>query len=100
MKRHDYFAQRLGELAGKYPGKIGGPYGCGMMVAFTPGDGTADTANKMVHAMFAAGLMGFVAGANPSRIRFLPPPAVTQREHIDAAIRIIEAVASATPSAN
>jgi acetylornithine aminotransferase len=41
--------------------------------------------------MFELGLMGFVAGGDPSRIRFLPPPAATQKKHIDAALKIIEA---------
>ncbi|MCA9134628.1 MAG: aminotransferase class III-fold pyridoxal phosphate-dependent enzyme [Planctomycetales bacterium] len=92
MKRHDYFAQRLQQLGEKYPGKLSGPYGCGMMIAFTPGDGSPQTATDFVQAMFAAGLMGFVAGSEPTRIRFLPPPAVTTEAHIDAAIEIMEQV--------
>lgn len=92
MRGHAYFAKRLAELVAKYPGKIHGPHGCGMMVAFTPGDGSAAQAKDMVHAMYEAGLMSFVAGGNPSRIRFLPPPAVTEESHIDAAIRILDGV--------
>lgn len=90
MKRHKYFARRLQELVKKYPGKLAGPHGCGMMVALTPGDGSAEAAKAMVHAFFNAGLMSFVAGGNPARVRFLPPPAVTTEQHIDAAIEIME----------
>lgn len=92
MRRHDYFAEHLQTLAKKHPGKLAGPHGCGMMVAITPGDGSAEAAKAMVHALFEAGLMGFVAGGNPSRVRFLPPPAVTTNDHIDAAIEIMDAV--------
>jgi acetylornithine aminotransferase len=63
-----------------------------MMIAFTPGDGSTDAAARMVHAMYDAGLMSFVAGSNPTRIRFLPPPAITQTQHIDAAIEIMDSV--------
>jgi acetylornithine aminotransferase len=91
-RRHQHFRTRLEQLAAKHPGKISGPWGCGMMIAFTPGDGSTDVANRMVHAMYDAGLMSFVAGSNPTRIRFLPPPAITQTQHIDAAIEIMDSV--------
>jgi acetylornithine aminotransferase len=92
MRRHQVFAGRLQELCRRYPEKISGPHGCGMMVAFTPGDGSNDVATKMVYAMYDAGLMSFLAGANPTRIRFLPPPAITTDEHIDAACNILDGV--------
>ncbi len=97
MQRHAYFASRLEELVKKYPGKIAGPHGCGMMVALTPGDGSSKVANEFVYALFAAGLMSFVAGSNPSRVRFLPPPAITTHAHIDCAIEIIEQVLTKMP---
>lgn len=90
--RHQYFRQRLEQLTAKYPGKISGPWGCGMMIAFTPGDGSTESAARMVQAMYDAGLMSFVAGSNPTRIRFLPPPAITQTQHIDIAIEIMDVV--------
>jgi hypothetical protein len=37
-------------------------------------------------------LMGFVAGSNPTRLRFLPPPGVTEESHIDLACDCIERV--------
>ncbi len=93
-KRHNYFRGKLEQLAAKYPSKISGPWGCGMMIAFTPGDGSAETAGRMVHALYDAGLMSFVAGNKPARIRFLPPPGITQLEHIDAAVEIMDQVLS------
>lgn len=92
MRRHQFFADKLQELARKYPGKISGPYGLGMMVAFTPGDGSNDHATRMVQKMFEAGLMSFMAGNDPSRIRFLPPPGVTTDGDIELACQILEDV--------
>lgn len=95
MLRHAYFAQHMQELVRKYPGKLSGPFGCGMMWAITPGDGSSDAAAQLVHALFAEGLMAFVAGHQPARVRFLPPPAITTHQHIDTAIEILERVLAA-----
>lgn len=92
MARHQTYVARMEDLASRYPGKLSGPWGCGMMFAFTPGDGTDPIATRMVHMLYEAGLMGFLAGHDPARIRFLPPPAVTTLEHIDQACSIIENV--------
>jgi acetylornithine aminotransferase len=91
MQRHRYFRSKLEALSKKHPGKLNGPYGEGMMIAFTPGDGSNATASKMLGKLYELGLMGFLAGSNPTRLRFLPPPGVTTNEHIDMACQIIEA---------
>ena len=90
VRRHAYFKGKLEQLALKYPGKLCGPYGEGMMIAFTPGKGGADEAKDMLMLLYDLGLMGFLAGSNPNRIRFLPPPGVTTEAHIDLACGIIE----------
>ncbi|MBU6173090.1 MAG: aminotransferase class III-fold pyridoxal phosphate-dependent enzyme, partial [Planctomycetes bacterium] len=89
MRRHQYFRSKLERLAADNPGKISGPYGEGMMIAFTPGDGSAETAKSMLQRLYDLGLMGFLAGSNPNRIRFLPPPGITTERHIDLACEII-----------
>ena len=60
------------------------------MIVFTPGDGSADQAKQLMMTMYEVGLLGFVCGSDPARIRFLPPPATTTIEHIDAAIALLE----------
>ncbi len=90
MTRHRYFADRLAELAVKHPGKLSGPFGEGMMVAFTPGGGSFDEAKQLMEVMYDTGLLGFVCGAAPTRLRFLPPPATTTTQHIDAAITLLD----------
>lgn len=92
MQRHSYFVEQLQALARKHPGKLSGPHGCGMMWALTPGDGSTAAATELVHALFAGGLMSFIAGNSPARVRFLPPPTITTREHIDLAIDIMDRI--------
>ncbi|QDS96597.1 Acetylornithine/acetyl-lysine aminotransferase [Roseimaritima multifibrata] len=92
MQRHRYFAAALEGLAKKYPGKISGPFGEGMMIAFTPGDGQFETAKALLDTLYTEGLLGFICGAQPTRIRFLPPPAIATNEHIDQACQILDRV--------
>jgi 4-aminobutyrate aminotransferase-like enzyme len=92
MERASFFKSRMEKLAQKYPTKISGPYGEGMMMAFQAGSGDGEQAKKAIFDLYEAGLMGFVAGSNPTRIRFLPSPAVVTKEHLSLACDIIEEV--------
>jgi acetylornithine aminotransferase len=92
MVLHQRFVERMQNLAAEFPGAIRGPYGTGMMWAWTPYDGSGEIASKLVEMLFQAGLMSFVCGDNPMRIRFLPPPGITRVEHLDAAIGIVRSV--------
>ena len=82
---HDYFVAGLKKVADKHPGTIAGPHGSGGMVALTPLDGSAEAAAALAKRLFAAGLMSFMAGGNPSRLRFLMPLGCTETSHIDLA---------------
>ncbi len=90
MKRHQYFCDGLQRLCDKYPNSISGPFGIGMMIAFTPGGGSVDEAKSLMTTMYDIGLLGFVCGSDPTRIRFLPPPATTTNEHIDTALELLD----------
>ncbi len=90
VQRHEYFAGGLNRLSEKYPNLVSGPYGEGMMIAFTPGDGSYDQAKALMMTMYDVGLLGFVCGSDPTRIRFLPPPATTTNQHIDAALALLD----------
>ncbi|MFK7768803.1 MAG: aminotransferase class III-fold pyridoxal phosphate-dependent enzyme [Mariniblastus sp.] len=89
---HNKFASGLQAIGEKHPGSISGPHGLGGMVAFTPFDGSAEVAREMVKRLYDAGLMSFMAGGNPSRVRFLMPLGCVNESHIDLACQIIEAV--------
>ncbi len=90
VKRHQHFASGLSGLAEKYQGLLHGPFGEGMMIGFTPGDGSFDQAKTLMTTMYETGLLGFVCGSDPTRIRFLPPPATTTMDDIDVALRLLD----------
>jgi acetylornithine aminotransferase len=91
-QRGEYFQRGLERLHSRYPKLVSGPYGVAMMVAFTPGDGSAEAAKLMMDTMFEIGLLGFLCGSDPTRIRFLPPPATATEVHIDMALDLLEQV--------
>ncbi|MCC9598936.1 aminotransferase class III-fold pyridoxal phosphate-dependent enzyme [Stieleria sp. JC731] len=95
MQLAKYFQDQLAALADEFPNQIAGPFGEGLMIAFTPGDGSFDAAKSMMMSLFEIGLLGFVCGGGPTRIRFLPPPIVTTQEHIDHAISLLRQVLDA-----
>jgi acetylornithine/N-succinyldiaminopimelate aminotransferase len=94
MRWHGRFAAGLQKLADKYPKHIAGPYGLGGMVAFTPCGGSAEKAKEMCLKLYEAGLMCFLAGGNPTRLRFLLPLGSVEDQHIDLACELIESVVS------
>jgi acetylornithine aminotransferase len=90
VRRANHFHAGLQQLCDKHPGLIHGPFGTGMMVAFTPGDGSPEQAKTLMMTMYECGILGFICGANPTRIRFLPPPAITTTEHLDEALKLLD----------
>lgn len=91
----DHFAKRMSELADKYPTHIQGPFGVGGMMAFTPLSGSGADAKRVAAALYEAGLIGFIAGGNPARVRFLPPLGALKMEHLDTMCELIEQVVPA-----
>ena len=94
VQLHNHFVKGLKRVAEKHPNSISGPHGIGGMVALTPFDGSADVARDMVKRMYDHGLMSFMAGGNPSRVRFLMPLGCVTEQDIDTTCDIIEAVVS------
>ncbi|HEV8051773.1 MAG TPA: acetylornithine aminotransferase, partial [Parachlamydiaceae bacterium] len=88
---HHHFVKKLEALSSKYPYLLQGPFGTGCMIAFTPYDGIAQKVTEFVQRLFTAGVMGFIAGSNPTRVRFLIPAGAITYEDIDKAMDIIEA---------
>ncbi len=90
VQLHNYFVAGLEKIGKKHPGSLHGPWGIGGMVGLTPFDGKFEQARDLVLKMYDAGLMSFMAGANPARVRFLMPLGCVQEFHIDNALEIIE----------
>jgi len=93
MQLHAYFQAGLQQISERLPQAVAGPYGIGGMVAFTPFKGELEKAKEMVNRMYHTGLMSFIAGSDPVRIRFLMPLGSVEERHIDLACQIIEQIA-------
>lgn len=78
---------RLSETTCK--GRISEIEGLGLMIAFTPLDGSKETQAKVQKTFFKNGLIGFGCGHNPYRIRFLVP-AIIGDQDIKVAGELIE----------
>ena len=88
------FLSHLERIATAHPNWVKGPYGEGVMIAFTPMDGAEATVKKLLSALFEAGVIAFMCGANPTKIRFLPAVGAITDSEIDAVCQILERVLS------
>lgn len=92
MQLHHRFKEHLTRLATRWPESIQGPYGIGAMIAFTPFGGELQRVARFVQDLFQAGVISFVAGQNPTRVRFLIPAGVMTLEEVDTVMAIVEKV--------
>lgn len=86
----DRFSKLFQDIERRHPGLITGPYGIGAMVVFTAFGGDAEKTTKFAQKLFAAGVIGFTAGSNPTRMRFLIPSGAISIDEIDPIVSIIE----------
>lgn len=84
------FEKKLIDLSKKYPTLIQGPFGIGSMIAFTPFDGDTKKVTEFVQKLFQNGVISFIAGTNPTRVRFLIPADVITSNDINQAMQIVE----------
>lgn len=86
------FSKLFKDIEKRHPNLIQGPYGTGAMVAFTAFNGDGERTAKFAQMLFAEGVIGFVAGSNPTRMRFLIPAGAISLEEIDHVVSLIERV--------
>ena len=84
------FRDGLEHLSQKYPDHVTGPFGLGAMVAFTYKDGSVEETKKFLMRLYDAGVLGFISGLNPMRIRFLMPVGCVRSKDIKEVVSIIE----------
>jgi len=63
-------------------------FGSGTMLAIEVGD--YDTTVRFVKRLFENGIIAFIAGSNPTRVRFLPPPFLSIEHYENAKDEIFE----------
>jgi acetylornithine/succinyldiaminopimelate/putrescine aminotransferase len=90
MQLHAVMVNHLKDISSRYPNLVKGPFGVGMMIAFTPFDGQNLLVNEFVHKLYEAGVISFVAGSDPTRVRFLIPFGNITETQIAQAMQIIE----------
>ncbi|MCB1113624.1 MAG: aminotransferase class III-fold pyridoxal phosphate-dependent enzyme [Chlamydiia bacterium] len=86
---HNRFKSHFERLQKNHPDKISGPWGIGVMVAFTYKSGDAAETTAFARKLFDHGLITFINGSDPTRIRMLPPALVVSDQDIDHAMEII-----------
>lgn len=91
LRIHSYFEQKLKQIQKRHGDLIHGPFGLGAMIAFTAFNGDNKKNVAFTHKLFENGVLSFVAGQNPTRIRFLIPMGVVKEHDIDEVCKIIEA---------
>jgi 4-aminobutyrate aminotransferase-like enzyme len=84
------FMSQLQQFSIKNPHLMQGPFGVGAMIAFTPFNGEAEQAAQFVHRLFDAGVISFIAGTHPTRVRFLMPVGAIGFEEIDQVVQLIQ----------
>lgn len=87
---YDRFAAHLLRIQAAHPAWVDGPFGIGAMLGFTPFGGDSKLANRLLTRLYDLGLMGFNAGSDPTRLRFLPPLLVVSDAEIDFAVDLLE----------
>lgn len=85
---HKRFVSHLEPLKNK----LHGPYGLGAMIGFTVGEGEEKMAYQFCRKLFDAGVIAFVAGSHPTRVRLLPPFLSLKDQDIDNAMQILTEV--------
>ena len=91
-KIHGYFSRRFRSLQSKYPKYLSDLRGVGTMIAFKVFDGDKDIVLEFISRCYKKGLISFIAGNNPTYVRFLLPIGGLDFHHIDDAFLILENV--------
>lgn len=92
MQTRKRLVDQLQRISETYPEHFEGPFGHGLMIAFTPFKGNRDKVVAYAKALFEAGVIVFLAGAHPTRIRLLVPAGGITHQAIDHVAVILEEV--------
>jgi 4-aminobutyrate aminotransferase-like enzyme len=92
MQLRNHFVSHLNRLAENYPKLLTGPFGHGLMIAITPFQGVKKRVAQFAKALFEAGVIAFIAGENPTRLRFLLPAGSITFKDLDSVAQILEEV--------
>jgi acetylornithine/N-succinyldiaminopimelate aminotransferase len=89
-KMHNVFKSNLEGINKNHPEKLEGPYGIGAMIGMTIFGGDLAKSKEFTKKLFTNGVLSFIAGSNPTRVRFLLPMGAVTEDDINKACIIIE----------
>ena len=85
------FADRFEAIHQRHPDKLGeGLFGVGSMIGFEVFNGHVDRTKAVMNRLYDLGVIAFVCGGDPLRLRFLPPVSVMAEHDVDAVCLILE----------
>ena len=91
MAYRKLFADKLRAIHLRHPEKLGSElFGEGSMIGFEVYDGDAEKTKAVMNKMYDLGVIAFLCGSDPLRLRFLPPVSVMQPSDADAVCEILE----------
>lgn len=84
------FVARMEKIHKGHSDWISGPWGMGAMLACSIFDGGDAITKQFLAKLFDNGVVAFVAGSEPARVRFLMPVPVVSEADVDAVCDIVE----------
>jgi len=85
------FAEQLSAIHQRHPDKLGGElFGAGAMIGFEVFGGDAEKTKAVMNRLYELGVIAFVCGASPLRLRFLPPVSVMREGDVEAVCGLLE----------
>jgi 4-aminobutyrate aminotransferase-like enzyme len=89
-KLHQQFVAGFEAISSRHPKLLTGPYGLGAMTGCTVHGGDQAKVVELIHHLYEKGVIAFLAGGNPTRLRFLVPIGALESEHIVEILEILE----------
>ncbi len=90
MALHQAFVEGFKAIEKRHPALLTGPFGLGAMTGCTVHQGDHAKVVKLIHHLYKKGIIAFMAGANPTRLRFLIPVGALELRHIPEILDILE----------
>ncbi|MCP5470184.1 MAG: aminotransferase class III-fold pyridoxal phosphate-dependent enzyme [Chlamydiales bacterium] len=90
MQLRKHLVDHLKAIEGRHPEKLEGPHGSGLMIACTPYKGERAKVIDLTRRLYDAGVITFIAGMDPTRLRFLLPAGGVSFKDIDMIMKIFE----------
>ncbi len=89
-KLHQQFVTGFNAISSRHPQLLTGPYGIGAMTGCTAHGGDQAKVTALIHHLYENGVIAFLAGSSPTRLRFLLPIGALESHHIVEIVEILE----------